>query len=139
MVSFRTQVRRSTKGAGTDAWHLLREHGEELAIAAREVLAQCPDARIAGIIVQPNAQCGSALRALLWRNRGARSEERTCVGIVERSALAQQFAHDLDHLVVVSAMSSTADHALPVLVATPEALRCCSIGAVRNAPRVVRR
>jgi hypothetical protein len=129
MVTFRTSARRSSKRSVVDAWSLVRIHSEELRDAADSVTNAIADARVAGLIVLPSAMHGTSLRALLWQCHGDSSDTDTCVGIVESAALAQQFAHAIEHVALAAAIRAMPMHALPVLVATPTALRLGSIAA----------
>jgi hypothetical protein len=129
MVTIRATTRRSSRRSVVDAWSLVRMHSEELRDAADSVTNAIADARVAGLIVLPSALHGAALRALLWQCHGDSSDTDTCVGIVESAALAQQFAHDIEHVALAAAIRAMPMHALPVLVATPTALRLGSIAA----------
>jgi len=134
MVTFRTSARRSSKSSAVDAWSLVRMHSEDLRLAADSVTKVIADARVAGLIVLPSALHGAALRALLWQCHGDSNETETCVGIVESAALAQQFAHDIEHVAIAAAIRAMPSHALPVLVATPTALR---LGSIAATPRTL--
>jgi hypothetical protein len=129
MVTIRATNGRFSRRSAVDAWSLVRMHAEELRNAADSVLSAFADARVAGLIVLPSAMHGASLRALLWQCHGDSSDTDTCVGIVESAALAQQFAHDIEHVALAAAIRAMPMHALPVLVATPTALRLGSIAA----------
>lgn len=71
-----------------DSEQLLKRHGQELLADAREILANSPDARIAGLITLPDSSDAESVRKMLIAATGQDVPAgKLMVGVVPRNAV----------------------------------------------------
>jgi hypothetical protein len=106
------------------AERLLRAHGPALADAARAILARHRGARLAGLIVAPDARAAAELRALLQQYSNAPLPDGELVGLLPRECLDDRLRPLLRNGAATEpAGANDALHWLPVVVAMRDALR----------------
>jgi hypothetical protein len=71
-----------------DSEQLLRKHGPELRADAREILAEHPDARVAGLITMPDSSEAESVRKMLTAGTGQDVPPgKLMIGVVPRDAV----------------------------------------------------
>jgi len=122
------------------AERLLRAHGPALAEAARAILARHRGARLAGLIVAPDARAAAELRLLLQQYSNAPLPDGELVGLLPRECLDDRLRPLLRTGAATEPPGANdPQHWLPVVVATRDALRaglvpCGPAEAAADAP-----
>ena len=105
------------------ARELLAEHGQSLADEARSILLKVPTARLAGLIVQPDARAAEQLRQLLQLCSADPVSTQVMVGLVLREMVADIVRRGLSGRTDVDTVDARTQQRLPVVVATRSGYR----------------
>jgi len=109
-----------------DSEALLRQHGPDLAAEARTILQRQPTAKLAGVILEPDAKEARQLRALLEQNCSEPIPSGLLVGLVPREFVVDSVRRGLRGHPLVNQLDDPewrVQRHLPVVVATRDGHR----------------